>query len=68
MAIMPPGRVMPPAGLGMPLRNAGAPTNGTTYAGVAAVGALLIDTTNAILYQNTGTIASPTWSKVGAET
>jgi hypothetical protein len=67
MAIMPPGLVVPGSGLGTPLRNAGAPVNGTTYAGVAAVGALLIDTTNAFLYQNTGTVASPTWTKVGVE-
>jgi hypothetical protein len=35
----------------------------------AAVGAILIDTTNALLYQNTSTIAGdPTWTKVGTET
>lgn len=33
----------------------------------APVGALLTDTTNAILYQNTGTTSSPTWTKVGTE-
>jgi hypothetical protein len=51
-----------------PLLNAGAPTNGTTGAGTAAKGALLIDTTNAILYENTNTLASPTWTKVGTQT
>lgn len=48
--------------------NAGPPTNGTTFAGVAPVGAELTDTTNGIVYQNQGTQASPTWVKVGTET
>lgn len=48
--------------------NAGAPTNGTTFAGVAPKAALLIDTTNAKLYINTGTQASPTWTVVGSQT
>lgn len=45
---------------------AGAPVNGTsgTFAGVAAKGTLLSDTTNALLYINTGTLASPTWTAV----
>lgn len=34
----------------------------------AAVGALLIDTTNKLLYQNNGTAAAPTWQKVGTQT
>lgn len=71
MAVTPPGKVIAGSGLGSPLRNAGAPVNGVvgtgTYAGIAAVGALLIDTTNAILYQNQGTAASPVWTKVGVE-
>jgi hypothetical protein len=52
------------------LYNAGAPTNGTsgTFAGIAMKGALLVDTTNAILYINTNTQASPTWTKVGTQT
>lgn len=41
---------------------AGVPVNGTTYANQAAKGDLLIDTTNATLYQNTNTQASPTWT------
>lgn len=47
-------------------RNAGTPTNGTagTYYGVAEAGDLLVDTTNKALYQNTGTQASPVWSRV----
>ncbi len=46
--------------------NAGAPTNGTsgTLVGVAQPGSLLIDTTNKILYQNTNTAASPTWTSL----
>ena len=45
-------------------RNAGVPTNGAagTYVNVCAKGDLLIDTTNAKLYQNTNTSASPTWT------
>jgi hypothetical protein len=44
--------------------HAGAPTNGTsgTLAGVAIKGALLLDTTNATVYQNSNTLASPTWT------
>ncbi|MDR3639075.1 MAG: hypothetical protein P4L84_35045 [Isosphaeraceae bacterium] len=44
------------------------PGTTATFAGIAAVGALMIDTTNAILYQNTGTQAAPVWTKVGTET
>lgn len=53
-----------------PYTNAGAPSNGTngTYANVAAKGSLLLDTTNAKLYVNTGTLASPTWTVVGSQT
>lgn len=46
----------------------------TTTPGVAATGsgsgkgALLIDSTNGILYINTGTAAAPTWTKVGTQT
>ncbi|MDD4985566.1 MAG: hypothetical protein PHQ43_07225, partial [Dehalococcoidales bacterium] len=45
-------------------RNAGAPVNGTTLAGSAEKGDLLIDSTNAALYQNTNTQASPTWTQI----
>lgn len=58
------------SGLGTPLRNAGAPSNGTsgTYANQnAGGGALLLDTTNDFLYINTNTAASPTWVKVGTQ-
>jgi hypothetical protein len=34
----------------------------------AAVGALLIDTTNKLLYMNNGTALNPTWQKVGTQT
>ena len=49
---------------------AGAPTDGTsgTGAGVAHPGSLYIDTTNAKLYINTNTQASPTYTVVGAQT
>jgi len=47
-------------------RNAGVPVDGTsgTSAGSAAKGDLLVDTTNANLYQNTNTLASPTWTQI----
>jgi hypothetical protein len=66
------GKYQAGIGLSEPIPNAGAPVNGVvgtgTYAGIAPKGALLNDVTNAILYQNTGTIASPVWTKVGTET
>ena len=34
----------------------------------AKIGAILSDTTNGILYINTGTAISPTWTKVGTQT
>lgn len=34
----------------------------------AGVGAVMTDTTNAILYINTGTALAPTWTKVGTQT
>lgn len=50
-----------------PFTNAGLPTGGLTLAGVAAKGALLIDTTNGVLYINTGSKATPTWTMVGGQ-
>lgn len=46
------------------LTNAGSPTSGTsgTFAGQAGPCALLLDYTNAVLYVNTGTLLSPTWT------
>lgn len=52
---------------GCPLvTNAGAPTSGTsgTFVGQAGPGSLLIDYTNAVFYINTGTLASPTWTRI----
>lgn len=51
------------------MRKAGAPTNGTSGDGAANAGpgSLLIDTTNAKLYINTNTKASPTWTIVGTQ-
>lgn len=47
------------------LTNAGTPTNGTsgTYVGQAGPGTPLIDYTNGVLYINTNTLASPTWTR-----
>ncbi|MBF0560721.1 MAG: hypothetical protein HQL37_01645 [Alphaproteobacteria bacterium] len=46
------------------VQNAGTPTSGSsgTLAGNADVGALLVDTVNGVLYQNTGTNAVPAWT------
>lgn len=54
------------ANLARPFVSAGVPT--TAFNGVAPKGALCIDKTNAILYINTGTLASNTWTKVGLQT
>ena len=50
--------------------NDGAPTDGTsgTKVGRANPGSLCIDVTNAVLYQNTNTKASPLWTLVGIQT
>ena len=61
------GYVAEGTGLGAPLRNAGVPSSGTTFANIAAIGAICIDTTNGKAYINTGTQASPTWTVVGAQ-
>jgi hypothetical protein len=58
------------SGLGTPLRTAVAPVNGVngTFANNnAGAGALLIQTTTGVLYQNSNTAASPTWVKVSSE-
>ena len=56
-----------PGALLKPFTNAGAPTDGTsgTWAGSAPAGALLIDTTNFVVYQNKNTLASPSWEPIG---
>ena len=53
----------------LPMTNEGAPTDGTsgTGAGRAGKGCLLTDVTNGVLYINTGTKASPTWTIVGTQ-
>ena len=48
------------------LVGAGAPVNGTTGAGIGGPGSTYFDTTNKVLYVNTGTLASPTWNSFGA--
>ena len=50
--------------------NAGAPSNGTsgTLFGVANPGDLLVDSTNKVLYQNSNTLASPTWTALTTAT
>ena len=52
------------------MTKAGVPTDGTsgTGAGVAGTGSLCIDRTNAKLYINTNTKASPLWTVVGLQT
>jgi|GEM_PF-3389812 len=49
--------------------SAGPPTSGTsgTFAGVAHQHDLLLDNVNFILYVNTNTTASPTWTALGGE-
>lgn len=68
MAIIEPGRVIEGSGTGTPLRFAGAPTT-STYAGIAIVGSVLIDTTNGQHYICTVTngTTSATWTKTGAQ-
>lgn len=46
------------------LTNAGVPTNAVTGAAVAGPGSICIDYTNANLYVNANTKASPTWKLV----
>jgi hypothetical protein len=51
------------------MTGAGAPTNGTSGsgAGYAGIGSLYINKTSGTMYQNTGTLASPTWTAVHSE-
>ena len=67
MTILKGGQVIAGSGLGTPLLFAGTPVDGTsgTEAGVAAVGAELIDTTTGTRYKNANTQASPTWVQIG---
>lgn len=52
------------------ITKAGVPTDGTSGTGVgyAGPGSLVVDYTNAKLYINTGTAASPAYTVVGAQT
>ena len=63
MPILTGGKVIegsPSRGLG-PYESPGIPASGYLN-GVAAKGALVIDTTNGTLYQNTGTQAATVWT------
>lgn len=46
----------------------GAPTDGETGGGVAQPGALLLDVSNKIWYQNVNTLSSPGWLPIGGAT
>lgn len=54
----------------LPCVNQGAPTSGAsgTGAGELDKGTVLWDATNGIEYMQTGTLASPTWTKTGTQT
>lgn len=58
-----PNVIAPAAGVDSPFRVAGAPVDGVSgsAAGKASTGALLVNTVAGTLFQNTGTISSPTW-------
>lgn len=45
-------------------QNAGAPVDGTTFAGIIPKGGLLVDTTTPNLYINTGTQAAPVFKLI----
>lgn len=49
-----------------PLSQAGAPEDGD-FAGEAAPGQLCADSATGTLYINTGSLAAPVWSEVGAQ-
>ena len=63
-------RAQRPDGRQVPLTNAGAPVNNSTFLGQAQVGSLLIDTTNGKLYVVTSTngTSTITWVSVGSQT
>lgn len=70
MAIISGGTLMPGDGFAVPFTNAGAPTVNVTELGIAAVGSLLVDTTNGKLYICTATNSTSTitWTVVGTQT
>ncbi len=49
-----------------PFESAGVPASGYLN-GIAKKGALVTDTTNGILYVQTGTLASTAWTKAGVQ-
>lgn len=69
MGIIRGGQVQPNNGLYTPILNAGAP-GANAFAGRAAVGSLLIDTTGGKLYICTATngTTTATWTVVGTQT
>jgi hypothetical protein len=50
-----------------PFSKAGAPV-ANDFNGQAGKGDLVIDTTNGVLYINTGTLAATVWATVGSQT
>lgn len=69
MPIIPALGTIPVDGLRRPIVNAGAP-GANAFAGVVALGGLLIDVTNAKLYICTATngTSTATWTVAGAQT
>lgn len=67
MAIVQRSNVLPEAQAAPEFYKAGALQAGD-FNGQAAKGCLAKDTTNGVLYINTGTKASTTWTVVGAQT
>lgn len=65
MAILKSGNTGPET-LRRTWKNAGSPTDGTsgTLATIAEPGDLLVDSTNGVLYLNSNTKESPTWSQL----
>lgn len=64
--VCPSGRVVEETGNNTPLVTTGAPVDGAagTFAGRAAVGAILRRTDAATRYKNTGTQAAPVWTAI----
>lgn len=61
MAIISGGKITEGTATSRIVPNAGAPVDGTTGAGSLGKGTLLVDTTNANMYINAGTLAAPVW-------
>lgn len=58
------GKLIEGVGLGTPLVGPGVPVNGTTFAGIAPLGAILINAANGARFVNTGTQAAPLWTAI----